>query len=163
MDTSLQWTFSNSRVVSPGRELELIEGILHQDFVLEADAQALNTEFLSNARFKLVLQAFKRFEDSGGQLADRWYLKGVWSLQDPKASPASTVKTWNQAGVLKSQFLAETTLDPRLPSSQWRAAFAIAPGRFMPTDSNSSAFLFRGQGTLAMKTGFEGGLSLALR
>jgi hypothetical protein len=162
-DSSLQWGLSNAKIVSQGRELELLEGILHQDFVLEADAQAVNTEFMPAARFKLVLQAFRPTKDFAGQVAGRWYLKGVWSLQDPSAVPATEVKKWNQSGVLKSQFLAETTFDPRLASSQWRADFNLPPGRYLPVDSASSGFLFRGQGALAIKTGFEGTLSLALR
>jgi hypothetical protein len=84
-------------------------------------------------------------------------------LQDPAAAPATQVKKWRQAGVLKSQFLAETALDPRLASTQWSADFTIPPGRYLPMDSNSTGFLFRGQGSLVIKTGFEGTLSLALR
>lgn len=162
-DTSLQWTINESRVVSEGHEVVIDEGLMLQDLVIEGLAQALNTDFLPTAKFKLVLQAFSPAKDIGRQLAGRWYLKGYWTLNDPLVTTESKARQWNTAGALKSHFLAETAHDPRLASTQWRAEFSMLPGRYTPQDSKSPGFSVRGTGALAMNTGFEGTLSLALR
>lgn len=162
-DSSLQWSIKEAKVVSAGREVEMAEGIMLQDLVIEGKALALNTEFMSAADFQLMLQAFSPAKDMGKQLAGHWYLKGVWVLNDPLTTNAPVSRQWNRPGVLKSQFLAETEHDPRLASSHWRADFSMLPGRFTPMDAKASAFPLRGQGALAMNAGFEGTLSLALR
>jgi hypothetical protein len=162
-DASLQWAIKEAKVVSDGREVAIDEGVMLQDVVIEGRAQALNTELLPTAIFKVVLQAFSPAKDMGRQLAGRWYLKGYWTLNNPLAAAESTARQWNTAGALKSHFLAETAHDPRLASTQWRAEFSMLPGRYTPQDTKSPAFSVRGTGALAMNTGSEGTLSLALR
>jgi hypothetical protein len=159
---ALQWKFRGGKVLSQGASVTAEEGTLHQGFQLEAQAQAVNTDFLPKARFSLGLQGFCPATDMGNQVAGRWYLKGDWQIEDSAATKQVGQRQWSRAGALRGHFLLETADNPFLGQSEWTAQFALPPRRYTSLDPAAIQFQVRGRGELTVFAGFDGTLSLAL-
>jgi hypothetical protein len=140
---SLGWVLTQSRVVSPGKTVASREGDLTVGYSIEATATATAADApVQRGILRMTVTAFCPAEDMPGQKAGRWYVRGMWSIADPKIA-LQTTKMRHSASVIKGDMQAELSFNPavekgnveatvRLPMSptcgRWARGTAIFTG-----------------------------------
>lgn len=118
------WEISKAKVVSPGEAVELPEGTLYTDYVIEAKVKAAKGKAMPKGDFLISVQAFSPNEDMPGQKKGLWYVKGDWQITKDGATEAD-LEPKHSAARLGGTLLAELPFNPATESGPLAAKVRI--------------------------------------
>ncbi|NUM45224.1 MAG: hypothetical protein HUU38_11015 [Anaerolineales bacterium] len=112
------WELSKLEVISEGQVVEMKEGLITSDYILEGQATSKNDAFITEGVFRLTLTAFSPYEAIGAQKPGYWYVQGTWTLT--KNNPnLEAMQAKHNSEVVEGTVIAEIPFDPTKVSLNW--------------------------------------------
>lgn len=109
---TVSWTLSNASIVSPGKTVDIDQGVLTTDYTIQATAESVDAP-ITNGTFKITLTSFSPspFLKMAGQESGVWFVTGQWEIIDQSIA-MQEVKTKHHESILKGRLSAELPFNP---------------------------------------------------
>ena len=161
------WKLSNVRVTNPGNTLDIEEGAITRQRVIEADAVTTRDGLPQKASFRLTMDVFSPAADMSMQKKDHWYVQGRWTLspaaQDANAAKAAAVTAGALTGTVAGRVQAELDFDPVASGAAWSGDVTIPMSRVRSDGVKAGVRPLRGGGHLALAEDGQGSLAVDLK
>lgn len=149
---AIEWRITDTRVVSAGREVASGEGKTRA-MVIEGKAVTETPDAIfPEGVFKINLAVVKPEQKKPAKQADRWHLRGSWTITAKNADPVVMKARYNPY-VLAGALNAETPYDPALGGGALEANVRLQRGGVRPWAGPKA------RGTFAGSSKFEGKLT----
>lgn len=107
----LLWHLRRSRIVDFGSTSRTGEGVLVTSIVIEAEAVSAQNLAIKDGKFFMTASLFSPVTDVPWLKAGKWYLRGDWTITNPKSSPQE-VRAGYRHAVVKGIMLGEISFNP---------------------------------------------------
>ena len=127
----LGWKLTDAKMVNAGESLTIPQGILINGYTVEATATPLGEGASITGKFRMTLSLFSPSEAMPGQKVGYWYVNGIWTITDVKASIPAAVR--HSPNMLSGRLIAELSFNPARTPGQVVGSMLLpgvsAPGK----------------------------------
>lgn len=107
----LEWQLQGARVIDSGSNSRTAEGTLVTGIIVEAEAISDQHLLIKQGKFSMTASLFSPVADVPWLKAGKWYLRGDWTITNPKSSPQE-VRAGYRHAVVKGIMLGEISFNP---------------------------------------------------